>query len=42
VREPSVDAAILEGVRRWRYGAFKVDGKSYGFCHPHVLDLRRK
>jgi hypothetical protein len=41
VREPEVDAAILEAVRRWHYGRFMVNGKLHGYCHPHVVDLRR-
>jgi hypothetical protein len=36
-----VDAAILEAVRRWRYGRFLANGKLRGYCHPHILDLRR-
>jgi hypothetical protein len=28
-------------VRRWHYGRFMVNGKLMGYCHPHVIDLRR-
>lgn len=38
-REPRVDAIILESVRRWRYGAYKVDNILTGFCHKHEIDL---
>jgi hypothetical protein len=41
VREPAVDAAILEAVRRWHYGRFLANGKLRGYCHAHILDLRR-
>jgi hypothetical protein len=37
--DPRVDAIILETVRRWRYGAYRVDGVLTGFCHPHQIDL---
>jgi hypothetical protein len=39
--EPRVDATILETIRRWRYGSYKVDGVLRGFCHPHEVDLAR-
>jgi TonB family protein len=39
--DPVVDATILEAVRRWRYGAYKVDGVARGFCHPHEVDLAK-
>jgi outer membrane biosynthesis protein TonB len=39
--DPVVDATILETVRRWRYGAYKVDGALHGFCHLHEVDLAR-
>jgi hypothetical protein len=41
-REPRVDAIVLETVRRWRYGAYKVDGILTGFCHKHEIDLARR
>lgn len=37
--EPRVDAIILESLRRWRYGAYRVDNVLTGFCHPHEVDL---
>ena len=38
-RDPRADAAILEAVRRWRYGSYKVNGALKPFCHPHDIDL---
>jgi hypothetical protein len=37
--DPRVDAILLETVRRWRYGAYKVDGVLTGFCHEHQINL---
>ena len=37
--DPRVDAIILETVRRWRYGAYRVDNVLTGFCHEHDIDL---
>jgi hypothetical protein len=37
--DPRVDAIILETVRRWRYGAYKVDNVLTGFCHEHAFNL---
>jgi len=37
--DPRVDAIILETVRRWRYGAYRVDNVLTGFCHSHAIDL---
>jgi hypothetical protein len=37
--DPRVDAIILETVRRWRYGAYRVDNVLTGFCHTHPIDL---
>jgi hypothetical protein len=37
--DPRVDAIILESLRRWRYGAYRVDNVLTGFCHPHEVDL---
>jgi TonB family protein len=37
--DPRADAAILEAVRRWRYGSYRVDGTLRPFCHPHDIDL---
>jgi hypothetical protein len=39
--DPRVDAIILETVRRWRYGAYRVDNVLTGFCHGHQIDLAR-
>jgi hypothetical protein len=39
--DPRVDAIILETLRRWRYGAYRVDNVLTGFCHPHDVDLAR-
>jgi len=38
-RDPRVDAIILETLRRWRYGAYRVDNVLTGFCHDHDVDL---
>jgi TonB family protein len=38
-RDPRVDAIIVEAVRRWRYGPYKVNGQRQGFCHLHAIDL---
>ena len=38
-RDPRVDAIILETLRRWRYGAYRVDNVLTGFCHSHEVDL---
>lgn len=40
-REPLVDAAVLESVRRWRYGTYRVGDTPRGFCHPIEVDLAR-
>jgi hypothetical protein len=37
--DPRVDAIILETVRRWRYGAYRIDNVLTGFCHTHDVDL---
>ena len=37
--EPRVDAILLETLRRWRYGAYRVDNVLTGFCHVHDVDL---
>jgi hypothetical protein len=37
--DPRVDAIILETLRRWRYGAYRVDNVLTGFCHLHDVDL---
>jgi hypothetical protein len=37
--DPRADAIILEAVRRWRYGAYRVDNVLTGFCHAHQIDL---
>jgi outer membrane biosynthesis protein TonB len=37
--DPRVDAIVLETVRRWRYGAYKVDNVLTGFCHQHEINL---
>jgi hypothetical protein len=39
--DPRVDAVLLETVRRWRYGAYKVDNVLTGFCHQHDINLAR-
>jgi hypothetical protein len=39
--EPRVDAILLEALRRWRYGAYRVDNVLTGFCHRHAVDLAR-
>jgi hypothetical protein len=38
-RDPRADAIIIETVRRWRYGPYKVNGQPQGFCHLHAVDL---
>jgi protein TonB len=37
--DPRVDAIILETLRRWRYGAYRIDSVLTGFCHNHEVDL---
>jgi hypothetical protein len=37
--DPRVDAILLETLRRWRYGAYRVDNVLTGFCHNHDVDL---
>jgi hypothetical protein len=37
--DPRVDAILLETIRRWRYGAYRVDNVLTGFCHDHLVDL---
>jgi hypothetical protein len=37
--DPRVDAILLEAVRRWRYGAYRVDNVLTGFCHEQDIDL---
>jgi hypothetical protein len=39
--DPRVDAAVLEALRRWRYGGYRVNGVLQGFCHPLAVDLAR-
>jgi hypothetical protein len=40
-RDPRADAIIVETVRRWRYGLYRVDTQPQGFCHLHEIDLAR-
>jgi hypothetical protein len=37
--DPRVDAILLESVRRWRYGPYRVDNVLTGFCHEQDIDL---
>ncbi len=37
--DPRVDAAVLDTLRRWRYGAYRVNGVLQRFCHPLAVDL---
>jgi hypothetical protein len=37
--DPRVDAAVLEALRRWRYGAYRVNGVLQAFCHALAVDL---
>ena len=38
-RDPRSDAIVIEALRRWRYGSYRVDGVLRGFCHLHDADL---
>jgi outer membrane biosynthesis protein TonB len=38
-RDPRVDAAILEAVRRWSYGQYVLNGVPQPFCHALIIDL---
>lgn len=40
--EPRVDAIVLETVRRWRFGSYRVDGVLQGFCYDTDIDLASK
>ncbi len=39
VHNPVVDAAIVEALRRWRYGRYVLNGVPQPFCHSLSVDL---
>jgi hypothetical protein len=40
-RHPRVDGAVLDAVRAWRYGVFRLNGVAQAYCHDEALDLAR-
>lgn len=39
VHDPVVDAAIVDALRRWRYGRYVLNGVPQPFCHSLLVDL---